>query len=646
MIAKKSFILYFKNNRYKKSLVDKLMSLLTIWLILSLIYSNASFGDENNNNYSCRWDNETTLPCLKISSLISNYSKFSKSGINKTVITKKEIESSGAIDLIDIFKSIPDINITQSGPKGQQASIFMNGTGSNHTLVMINGVPINDQSTTQGLHDFGVDFLQTIHQIEIYPGSSASHFGTNAIGGAINIILTGDYKDSFSFAKDMDLNYEFSGNKTFIYDTSSLNIKIGSIKNETISARGDPSDEKDSLKNYSTNINYEKFISDNTRIYNTTYLRQTKTEYDNSNTDQIGYYGDNKMGTLQFGLENQFSKYNNNYILYYNIYDREYDEKGTIDTYESQVFGLKYDFSSLINQKISYGLGSEYKYDWGYFNNNGSYEASTKGHSDNLALYGNLGWNFIQNSNISFFTRNDNHKQTGNNHSYKLNFNHQFTNFNFGVSYMNGLRNPTLFEMFGVDNFGYSGNKNLKPEKSNTYEIYSNIVFNKNLNIYLRAFKANIKNNIEYIGNSYQNDTDNIDLNQSGLNSQINIKFKNTNLNLYSSFLESKKEDNSDQLRRPKKNYGWNVEKKITNSVLGDLNFNLQYNHYGKHFDTHSSNFDTIELDSTDLVDLKISKKFKNSNFFIKISNVLNESYQRPHGYNQERTVIKIGISY
>ena len=50
--------------------------------------------------------------------------------------------------------------------------MFMRGTGSNHTLVMINGIPINDQSTTQGLHDFGVDFIQTIQQIEIYPGSS------------------------------------------------------------------------------------------------------------------------------------------------------------------------------------------------------------------------------------------------------------------------------------------------------------------------------------------------------------------------------------------------------------------------------------------------------------------------------------------
>ena len=57
-------------------------------------------------------------------------------------------------------------------------------------------------------------------------------------------------------------------------------------------------------------------------------------------------------------------------------------------------FGFKIRFSGLVNQNISYGVGTEYKYEWGYFDNNGSYEASTKGHSDNLAVYSNLGWNF------------------------------------------------------------------------------------------------------------------------------------------------------------------------------------------------------------------------------------------------------------
>ena len=70
------------------------------------------------------------------------------------------------------------------------------------------------------------------------------------------------------------------------------------------------------------------------------------------------------------------------------------------------------------------------------------------------------------------------------------------------------------------------------------------------------------------------------------------------------------------------------------------------YNHYGKHFDTHSTNFSKIEMDSTDIIDLKITKKFNDSNFYIKITNLLNEEYQRPHGYNQENRIIKFGIKY
>lgn len=620
---------------------------LILYILIFSKFFNLSFAIESNhNNFSCKWANKNKIPCVEIVSQIPNSSNFSKKGINKTIITKKQIEESGAVDLIDVLNTLPDINITQSGPKGQQASMFIRGTGSNHTLVMINGIPINDQSTTQGLHDFGVDFIQTIQQIEVYPGSSATHFGTNSIGGAVNLILTGDYKDNFSITTDNKANYEFSGNKTYIYDNSSLNIKVGSVKNQTISVRGNLDDEKDGLINYTTNVNYENFLNENTRIYNSTYLRKTKTEYDNSNIEQSGYEGDNKMGSIQFGIENQSKSKKENNVIYFNFYNRKYDERGTIDRYESEVLGFKYDLSGLINKKISYGAGSEYKYEWGYFDNNGSYEASTKGHSDNIALYGNLGLEIFQNLNISLFGRNDQHKQTGKNTTFKLNFEKNFTTFNLGLSYMNGLRNPTLYEMFGTDNFGYSGNRDLKPEKSNTYEVYTKIIFNENLNLSLRAFNSNIKNNIEYLDNKYQNDNDNIDLNQSGFNNQLDLRLNDTYLNLFASFLSSKKENGSDQLRRPKKNYGLNISKKVKNNLIGQLNFNIKYSHYGKHFDTHSTDFSTIEIDSTDIIDFKVTKKLNNSDFFIKVTNALNEKYQRPHGYNQENRVFKFGYKY
>ena len=83
-------------------------------------------------------------------------------------------------------------------------------------------------------------------------------------------------------------------------------------------------------------------------------------------------------------------------MIYYNTYDREYDERGIIDIYESNVIGAKYNFSNNFNDEISFGFGSEYKYEWGYFDNNGSYSASTKGNIDNLAILEILVGNFLK----------------------------------------------------------------------------------------------------------------------------------------------------------------------------------------------------------------------------------------------------------
>ena len=271
--------------------------------------------------------------------------------------------------------------------------------------------------------------------------------------------MTGDYKDSFSFSSDQSNNFELSGNKTFLFDNSSLNVKLGSVKNETISVQGNSSDEKDGVKNYSANINYENFLTENYKLYNHTYLRKTDSEYDKSTTNQNDFDSINQMGSFQLGLKNLNEKNKKNYILFYNIYDREYNEQGTLDTYKSEVIGLKYDLSKIMNSNLSFGLGTEYKYDWGYFENNGSYQASTKGHSENLSIYGNIGINILEDFNISLFGRNDSHKQSGSNNTYKVNFEKIMNNTSIGMSYMKGLRNPTLYEMFGTDNLGIQATK-------------------------------------------------------------------------------------------------------------------------------------------------------------------------------------------
>ena len=145
------------------------MLLRIIVLISIFIFLNVKAEDLKN----CEWDNRDGVPCITVTKT-PNTSYLSEGSVNKIVI-KEEIEKSGAVDVVDVLNYIDGIDLKQNGQRGQLTSLFMRGTNSNHTLVLLNGIPINDQSTTQGLHNFGQDFIQTIQQIEIYKGPNGVH---------------------------------------------------------------------------------------------------------------------------------------------------------------------------------------------------------------------------------------------------------------------------------------------------------------------------------------------------------------------------------------------------------------------------------------------------------------------------------------
>ena len=168
-----------------------MMIKLFLILIFSILVSNVSALE------NCKWKNSKGIPCTTITKT-PNTSKYNANGINKTIFTKQQIVESGALTVVDLLKNVSGLDYYQTGQKGQQAAIFMRGSESNHTLVMLNGIAINDQSATNGLHDFGQDFVQTVQQVEVYKGSNGAHFGPDAIGGAINFVTDIDYSNSYS----------------------------------------------------------------------------------------------------------------------------------------------------------------------------------------------------------------------------------------------------------------------------------------------------------------------------------------------------------------------------------------------------------------------------------------------------------------
>ena len=105
-----------------------------------------------------------------------------------TVITAAEMRARGYTTLPQALAAVPGVYVVQSGGPGTEASVFMRGTNSEDVLVLLNGVPVNDPSDPNGGFNFGVYTLSDIARIEVVRGPMSGLYGSNAIGGVINII--------------------------------------------------------------------------------------------------------------------------------------------------------------------------------------------------------------------------------------------------------------------------------------------------------------------------------------------------------------------------------------------------------------------------------------------------------------------------
>jgi vitamin B12 transporter len=105
-----------------------------------------------------------------------------------TVITAEQIEREQRRTVPDILANVPGLNIVQNGGPGGLTSIFMRGTNSNHTKVLIDGIDVSDPSTPNRAFDFGQVLANDIERIEVLRGPQSGLYGADAIGGVISII--------------------------------------------------------------------------------------------------------------------------------------------------------------------------------------------------------------------------------------------------------------------------------------------------------------------------------------------------------------------------------------------------------------------------------------------------------------------------
>ena len=105
-----------------------------------------------------------------------------------TVIRADQIERSGQSSVLEVLRGTPGLDVVQAGGPGRQTSVFLRGANSEHTKVLLDGIPLNDPSGPNRGFDFSTLSLDNVERIEVVRGPQSLFYGSDAIGGVINII--------------------------------------------------------------------------------------------------------------------------------------------------------------------------------------------------------------------------------------------------------------------------------------------------------------------------------------------------------------------------------------------------------------------------------------------------------------------------
>ena len=199
-----------------------------------------------------------------------------------------------------------------------------------------------------------------------------------------------------------------------------------------------------------------------------------------------------------------------------------------------------------------------------------------------------------------------------------------------------GLRHPDLYVLHGNNPSGsYKSMQTTKPETSLTRELSVKYDLSNFISFETTAYKGSVSDVLNR-GTATNGYNEIIDIKQKGLENRIVLQDDNQRLILSNTFSKSREGSGRPQLRRPEKQFGVNYSKKFVSNFFGPFDLKYDYRHVGKVEDWKNGSV-RAKVDSSDIMNLIISKEISNVTWSLNIFNLTDEVYQRPDTYNQER---------
>lgn len=434
---------------------------------------------------------------------------------NVSTIDAAKIESRRYQDVAEALKDVPGAVVMDNGYGANEKSIILNG--DERVLVLVDGRRVNiDMGTITARSSFDLNLLPDVSQIErieVVKGHGGALYGSDAVGGVINIITkktdhsygkVGFSAGSHKYKEGKAL-YNFKEGKTGV-SVSASKIKQGYYKYKDVVTgstkrwpdQSDYENEKVALRidqelsdttNLSVGYNFSKFEGHSPYQATSTYLANSVFKKSNEfNAKYSWLVKDTDEGYLQ---------------TYYKKYS--YFNAGGMDEKD---FGLELQQSITTSANNKLVVGASYRNSKA--ENEIAYDESS---IHNLAIFANNMWEFAPTWTLNTGARWDKHSKAGSKTTLSAGLNKKFDeNSHAYLNWGQVFKAPTIDDLYYYsDSWGiYKGNPNLNPEKGETFTLGYGTKLNDKTDINISYFYSDLDDAIDWYKNGTMNEVKNI----------------------------------------------------------------------------------------------------------------------------------------
>jgi len=422
-----------------------------------------------------------------------------------TVLDADAIRTRQEVNVADLLATTPGVRFNRNGNTGSVTGVSLRGAETSQTLVLIDGVKVNDPSSIGDAFDFGNLLVGNISRIEVLRGSNSVAYGSQAIGGVVNVMTdnpSGGFaargSADYGYSNTYDLKANVAGGSGPVsggagiayYDTdgiSSAAPQFGGV-------------EKDGYRNLTANAKLKVAFSDEVNLDLRGYYIDADLAFDSffgapaDSTDvskskqYVGYAGIN-AGLFDGALQNRLA------VTYFKHQRDYFFVRGTAPDYGYSGRNVRFEYQGVLQPvrqaRLIFGYEHESpEYSFFGFGSTSHAKANTD------SVYGLLVVEPVTGLSATAGLRHDDHSQFGGATTFGANANYTPNGgtTNIRASYGEGFKAPSLYQLYD----SFSGNATLRPERSQSYDIGIDQKFGQVFSGEMTLFQRDTRNQINF----------------------------------------------------------------------------------------------------------------------------------------------------